>query len=82
MSRETAVVIAPGRGTYGKPELGYLKRWHADKADFVSGVDAHRHANGRVPVTVLDGAASYAAAKHASSENASALIYEIGRAHV
>jgi len=75
MSRETAVVIAPGRGTYGKPELGYLKRWHADKADFVSGVDAHRHANGRVPVTVLDGAASYAAAKHASSENASALIY-------
>jgi len=75
MSRETAVVIAPGRGTYGKPELGYLNRWHADKAAFLAGVDAHRAANGRIPVTELDSALTYAAAKHASSENASALIY-------
>ena len=75
MSRETAVVIAPGRGVYGKAELGYLSRWHGDKGDFLAGVDAFRAANGRVPVSELDAGKSYSAARHASSENASALIY-------
>lgn len=75
MTRETAVVVAPGRGTYGKPELGYLARWHADKAAFLAGVDAYRRDQGRTPVTELDAAETYAASKHASSVNASALIY-------
>jgi len=73
--KKSAVVIFPGRGTYGKPELGYLARWHKDKTAFLAGVDAWREGAGRTPISELDGAPSYSAAKHASSINASALIY-------
>ena len=73
--KQSAVVIFPGRGTYGKEELGYLTRHHADKTAFIAGVDQWREAHGRTPVSDLDSAKSYAASKHASSINASALIY-------
>ena len=73
--KQSAVVIFPGRGVYGKDELGYLPRHHADKADFIAGVDAWRTAQGREKVSALDAAKSYSAAKHASSVNASAIIY-------
>ncbi len=75
MTRQSAIVIAPGRGTYGKPELGYLARHHGDKKDFFAAIDDFRRANGRTPILELDSAKNYAAARHASSENASALIY-------
>ena len=29
--KKTAVVICPGRGTYGKAELGYLHKYHDNK---------------------------------------------------
>ena len=73
--KQSAVVIFPGRGTYGKEELGYLSRHHGDKAEFIAGVDAWRESQGRAPVSALDGTARYSAAKHASSVNASAIIY-------
>jgi len=73
--KQSAVVIFPGRGTYGKDELGYLTRFHSDKADFIKGVDAWRKSQGRETVAALDNTARYSAAKHASSLNASALIY-------
>lgn len=73
--KQSAVVIFPGRGTYGKDELGYLARHHADKKAFLAGVDAWRAAQGRETVSALDNAKTYSAAKHASSLNASALIY-------
>ncbi|MAW81154.1 MAG: acyl carrier protein [Parvularcula sp.] len=73
--KKSAVVIFPGRGTYGKDELGYLARHHSDKAGFIKGVDDWRSAQGRETISALDNAKSYSAAKHASSINASALIY-------
>jgi len=73
--KKSAVVIFPGRGTYGKDELGYFKRYHGAKTDFIAGVDDWRARNNRERVTALDSAKSYSAAKHASSINASALIY-------
>ncbi len=73
--KQSAVVIFPGRGTYGKDELGYLARHHANKAAFVKGVDDWRLQQGRETVSALDNAKTYSAAKHASSVNASALIY-------
>lgn len=73
--KQSAVVIFPGRGTYGKEELGYLARHHADKAGFIAGVDQWREGQGRETVSALDNAKTYAASKHASSVNASALIY-------
>ncbi len=73
--KKSAVVIFPGRGTYGREELGYLGRFHRDKTGFIAGVDAWREANGREPVSALDARERYAAARHASSLNASAIIY-------
>ncbi len=73
--KQSAVVIFPGRGTYGKTELDYLSRYHADKSAFIKGVDDWRASQGRESVSSLDGAKTYSAARHASSINASALIY-------
>ncbi|GJL94407.1 MAG: acyl carrier protein [Hyphococcus sp.] len=73
--KKSAVVIFPGRGTYGKEQLDYLGRFHGDKEDFISGVDQWRTAQGRTPITELDSAKTYSAARHASSINASTLIY-------
>ncbi|MEO1240782.1 MAG: ACP S-malonyltransferase [Pseudomonadota bacterium] len=73
--KKSAVVILPGRGVYGKDELGYLSRYHSDKADFIATVDEWRERQGRETVSALDNAQRYSAAKHASSINASALIY-------
>lgn len=73
--RQTAVVVAPGRGTYNKAELGYLRRFHADKTEMISEIDAFRAAAGQTPVSVLDGAARFSAATHTRGDNASALIY-------
>lgn len=73
--KKSAVVIFPGRGTYGKEELGYLTRHHADKMDFIAGVDQWREAQNRETVSALDNRKAYSASKHASSVNASAIIY-------
>lgn len=73
--KKSAVVIFPGRGTYGKDELSYLARHHADKTAFIKGLDDWRKRQGRETVSALDNAKTYSAAKHASSINASALIY-------
>ncbi len=73
--KKSAVVIFPGRGTYGKEELGYLARHHSDKAAFIYGVDQWRESQGRETISSLDSAKTYSAAKHASSINASAIIY-------
>ncbi|MEZ5716660.1 MAG: ACP S-malonyltransferase [Paracoccaceae bacterium] len=69
-----AVLICPGRGTYNKPELGYLRRHHAGHpwlADF----DAARIARGQDPVTALDGAERYSVARYSRGDVASPLIY-------
>lgn len=74
MTRKTAVVICPGRGTYTKTELGYLARHFADKP-LLAGFDASRAALGQETLTALDRAASYSVARHTRGDNASGLIY-------
>ncbi|MBE1297978.1 ACP S-malonyltransferase [Phycobacter azelaicus] len=71
----TAVLICPGRGTYNKPELGYLHRHHGDKADLFAGFDAQRAAAGQEEVTTLDGATRFSVAKYSRGDIASPLIY-------
>lgn len=71
----TAVVICPGRGTYNKPELGYLARHHADRADLVAVLDAHRAARGQQAVSDLDSAERYSVSTYSRGDNASPLIY-------
>lgn len=73
--KQTAVVIAPGRGTYNKTELGYLAQRHPDKAELFAQIDGYRQERGQVPVTELDGQYRYSISTHTRGDNASPLIY-------
>ena len=69
-----AVVICPGRGTYNKPELGYLHRNFGD-AELLAQLDAKRDALGQPTLSSLDGASRFAVSQHGRGDNASALIF-------
>lgn len=73
--KQTAVVVAPGRGTYNRSELGYLSRHHPDKAGLIAEFDALRAALGQKTVTELDTADRFSGPVHTRGDNASALIY-------
>ncbi|NMM43263.1 ACP S-malonyltransferase [Rhodospirillaceae bacterium KN72] len=75
MSKQRALIVCPGRGTYNKDELGYLARYHGAQAKFIADLDAARSALGQTPVSALDGAARYSVADHTRGDNASPLIY-------
>lgn len=68
-----AVVVCPGRGTYGKGELGSLMRLHGS-ADLLAGYERIRAEAGQVSLAALDGAAAFGAA-HLDGANAAALIH-------
>ncbi len=71
----TAVVICPGRGTYNKPELGYLHRHHSDRMNMFAVFDAIRAEAGQEGATALDGAQRYTVGKYSRGDVASPLIY-------
>jgi [acyl-carrier-protein] S-malonyltransferase len=71
----SALVVCPGRGTYGKGELGYLKRFHANKTDLIEAFDALRAKRGQPTVSELDGAERFSPALHTRGDIASPLIY-------
>ena len=72
--KQTAVVIAPGRGTYNKTELGYLARHHPN-APNLDQFDAFRAKLGQKTVSELDSAARFSGPTHTRGDNASPLIY-------
>lgn len=74
MSRPTAVIICPGRGTYNKAELGTLGRTHAHHP-LIADWDALRADLGQETLSALDSAGRFSAARHTTGDNASALIY-------
>ncbi len=73
--KKRVVVICPGRGTYNKEELGYLKRLHSDKIQLVSQIDDYRASKAQLSITELDQLPQYNMKLHTAGENASALIY-------
>lgn len=73
--KEAILVICPGRGTYGKGELGYLKRHHGDKAQLIAGFDRVRAERGEPTVSELDGAERFSVATHTRGDIASPLIF-------
>ena len=73
--KEAALIVCPGRGTYGKNELGYLKRLHGDKKDLLATVDRIRADRGQPTVSELDGAERYSPALHTRGDIASPLIF-------
>ncbi len=73
--RQAALVVCPGRGTYGKAELGYLKRFHADKAELIGAFDRLRAERGQPTISELDGAERFSPALHTRGDIASPLIF-------
>lgn len=73
--KKRALVIAPGRGTYNKAELGYLYKYHSDKMDLIDAMDAYRKERGEETITALDQASRYSIKDHTRGDNASPLIY-------
>jgi [acyl-carrier-protein] S-malonyltransferase len=75
MQKQTALIIAPGRGTYGKGELGYLARHHHARADIIARFDAVRAGKGQPTLTELDGAERFSNSMHLRGDVAAPLIY-------
>ncbi|MFT7009838.1 MAG: [acyl-carrier-protein] S-malonyltransferase [Colwellia sp.] len=73
--KKRVVVICPGRGTYNKEELGYLKRLHSDKPELIKLIDDYRKKKNQVSISELDSMAQFNMRQHTAGENASALIY-------
>src|SRR4051812_20367442 len=73
--KKKALVIAPGRGTYNKEELGYLKKYHGDKKDLIARIDDYRRAKKQPTVSELDGRDKFSLSEHSRGDNASPLIY-------
>lgn len=74
------VVIAPGRGSYNRDELGYFKRFADHPAfgarrELLERADALRAAKDRITLSELDNAEQYQSSLHLPGENASALIF-------
>ena len=73
--KQSALVIAPGRGTYAETELGYLARHHGDRADMIARFDAARAVKGQPSLTELDGAERFSNSLHLRGDVAAPLIY-------
>jgi [acyl-carrier-protein] S-malonyltransferase len=73
--RQKALVVCPGRGTYAKAELGYLKRFHAKNGDLVTSFDRIRSERGQPTISELDGAERFSPALHTRGDIASPLIF-------
>jgi malonyl CoA-acyl carrier protein transacylase len=74
-NKQTALVIAPGRGTYAKGELGYLARHHGPRAQIIARFDAVRAAKGQPTLTKLDGAERFSNSLHLRGDVAAPLIF-------
>jgi [acyl-carrier-protein] S-malonyltransferase len=73
--RQAALVICPGRGTYGKAELGYLHRLHGAQTELLATVDRLREERGQPTISELDGADRFGPAVHTRGDIASPLIF-------
>jgi [acyl-carrier-protein] S-malonyltransferase len=71
----SALVVCPGRGTYGKNELGYLRRFHGDRTYLLETVDRLRSERGQKTISELDGAERFSPATHTRGDIASPLIF-------
>ena len=84
MSPPLAALFCPGRGSYAREELGFLRRHlrPGPVADALAEADAERKASGQPSITELDGADRFRPGLHLDGENAAALIYFSTLAHV
>ncbi len=71
MTALRALIVCPGRGSYGRAQLGSLRGGHP----ITAALDRFRAGLGRPPVSELDAAAEYAPRLHAAGEHASLLTF-------
>ncbi len=72
MSRALRVgVVCPGRGSYGRRQLGSLPRDHP----LIDALDDYRASLGRPTLTDLDGAERFLSSRHMAGEHASLLTF-------
>lgn len=76
MARQTALLVLPGRGSYGRAELGSLRGVD------LSAYDTIRRASAKPTITELDSAATFSPATHLAGPNAAPLIYAASMADV
>ncbi len=75
VKKERLVVLCPGRGSYTKETIGYLKKFKPAINDFVSDIDQRRANRGEPTISELDNATTFSPGIHTKGENASTLIY-------
>ncbi len=73
--KKTAVVICPGRGTYGRNELGYLHQHHDNKREMINLIDQYRASKEQTSIWELDGRTDFSLKDHIPGENSASLIY-------
>lgn len=73
--KQTIAVVCPGRGTYTKTELGYLKKHRPAQEPFLNRLDQWLAAKGQPTVSDLDNAKQFSLKTHTPGEYASTLIY-------
>ncbi|HEX5054350.1 MAG TPA: ACP S-malonyltransferase [Planctomycetota bacterium] len=84
MTKPTAVLLCPGRGSYGRDELGFLARTvrPGPVAEALRACDAARRSSSRPALSEIDGAPTFRPGLHLDGENAAELIYFGTMAHV
>ncbi|MEC8653096.1 MAG: ACP S-malonyltransferase [Planctomycetota bacterium] len=84
MTKPTAVLFCPGRGSYTKEELGFVGRTvrSGPVADALAASDHARREQGRPTLTEVDAAERFRPSQHLDGENAAELIYFGTMAHV
>jgi [acyl-carrier-protein] S-malonyltransferase len=69
------LIVCPGRGSYDRSSLGYLRNRTGRAAEIVAACDDYRRSVGRIPVSELDAAPSFTSKLHLAGENASLLTF-------
>ena len=84
MTKPTAVLLCPGRGSYGKEELGFVGRTlrPGPVADALAACEAWRAERSAVALAQIDGARAFRPSLHLDGLNAAELIYFGTMAHV
>lgn len=83
MNGPRACFLCPGRGSYGREELGFLARTlrPGPVAELLDEVDRHRAREGAIPLRELDAADTFRPGLHLAAENAAELIFFCTLAH-
>lgn len=74
-AKKRLVVICPGRGSYTKETLGYLRQNGRHVREFLKDLDHRRKLVGEPTITELDEELQFKPAVHTKGEHASSLIY-------